>query len=190
MPILGTIASQISGKLSNPAYDSIATQTASGSSNVISFTGIPSTYKHLELRAVAKATRANGSSDGFWPRFNNTSADYYANIMFSFGANSISGYGGGPTSSSWQVGTGIATNVQANYFGFTIMRILDYTSNKWKSITLESITRTNNNTDYGEMVLGGGYWANTSALDRIDIYNEGNTNYQVGTVFALYGIKG
>jgi hypothetical protein len=52
MPILGIISSQISGHLFAPsgAYDSIATVSGTGSSGTISFTSIPSTYTHLQIR--------------------------------------------------------------------------------------------------------------------------------------------
>ena len=54
-PILGIYASQISGHLWAPsgAYDSIATATGTGSSGIINFTSIPSTYTHLQLRVSA-----------------------------------------------------------------------------------------------------------------------------------------
>ena len=54
MPILGINASQITGHLSNTSFESIATVTVgSGGSNSISFSSIPSTYKHLQLRITA-----------------------------------------------------------------------------------------------------------------------------------------
>ena len=50
MPILGIMASQISGHLSNPSYESIATYTVgAGGSSTMVFSSIPQTYKHLEF---------------------------------------------------------------------------------------------------------------------------------------------
>jgi hypothetical protein len=59
MPVLGIVASQISGHLFAPsgAYDSIATVNASGSSGTITFSSIPSTYTHLQIRAIARTGR-------------------------------------------------------------------------------------------------------------------------------------
>jgi hypothetical protein len=55
MPILGIMASQISGKLWAPAgaYDALATVTVpSGGAASVSFVGIPTGYKHLQIRAL------------------------------------------------------------------------------------------------------------------------------------------
>jgi hypothetical protein len=48
-PMLGIMASQISGHLSNTAYESIATVDASSSSSV-TFSSIVGTYTHLQVR--------------------------------------------------------------------------------------------------------------------------------------------
>jgi hypothetical protein len=57
MPILGIMASQISGHLWAPegAYDSLATVTLSASTASIEFAGIPATYKHLQVRVIARS---------------------------------------------------------------------------------------------------------------------------------------
>ena len=64
MPILGLLASAISGNLFAPsgAYDSIATASGTGSSATISFTSIPSTYTHLQIRGIWNTT--TGSAFG------------------------------------------------------------------------------------------------------------------------------
>ena len=56
-PILGTIASQISGRLwtSLLAYDSIASASPSGTS-VVTFSSIPSTYSSLKLIITSQST--------------------------------------------------------------------------------------------------------------------------------------
>ena len=59
-PILGIYASQISGHLFAPsgAYDSIATTTVgAGGASSITFSSIPSTYTHLQVRITAKGNR-------------------------------------------------------------------------------------------------------------------------------------
>ena len=68
MPILGVIASQITGHLSTNSFESIQTVTVgSGGQSSISFSSIPSTYKHLQLRCFA----AGAGSQRFGIRFRN-----------------------------------------------------------------------------------------------------------------------
>jgi hypothetical protein len=63
MPILGIMASQISGHLFAPsgAYDSIATTTLSSPAASITFSSIPATYTHLQIRGIARSTAAAGN---------------------------------------------------------------------------------------------------------------------------------
>jgi hypothetical protein len=76
MPILGIMASQISGHLWAPegAYDSLATVTLSANTSSITFAGIPAGYKHLQLRA----TWANSTGADTWMRINGDTGSNYA----------------------------------------------------------------------------------------------------------------
>jgi hypothetical protein len=61
MPILGIIASAITGNLVTTSYESIATVTVGGGgSATIDFTSIPATYTHLQIRGIARSTNGNG----------------------------------------------------------------------------------------------------------------------------------
>jgi len=56
-PILGILASQNYPRI-NGAYESIATTTVSTSVSSITFSSIPATYTHLQLRWIARSDRA------------------------------------------------------------------------------------------------------------------------------------
>jgi hypothetical protein len=77
MPILGIISSQISGHLFAPsgAYDSIATVTGTGRLRLLSFTSIPATYTHLQIRYLAGSS---GGPDSTVLRFNSDTASNYS----------------------------------------------------------------------------------------------------------------
>ena len=63
--ILGTIASAAKNFLWEPqgAYDSLATVTVpSGGVASVTFAGIPSGYKHLQIRALYKVNNTNSGS--------------------------------------------------------------------------------------------------------------------------------
>jgi hypothetical protein len=76
-PILGIYASQISGHLFAPsgAYDSIATATFTGSALSVTFSSIPSTYTHLQIRGLARTPSGNDQID---LRFNGDSGNNYS----------------------------------------------------------------------------------------------------------------
>ncbi len=89
-PILGIWASQISGRLWEPqgAYDALATVTPSGSTGTITFAGIPSTYKHLQIRAIGRSDYA-GSNVQLAMRFNSdTAANYSTHNLIGVGSGS------------------------------------------------------------------------------------------------------
>jgi hypothetical protein len=51
MPILGIIASAITGNLVTTSYESIETVTVgSGGSATVTFSSIPATYTHLQIK--------------------------------------------------------------------------------------------------------------------------------------------
>ena len=88
-PILGIIASSMLGVTSS--YESIATTTvgALGASSV-TFSSIPSTYKHLQLRWIARSNRV-AAQDFVDIRLNSdTGANYSAHLLYGDGSAATS----------------------------------------------------------------------------------------------------
>ena len=91
MNILGTIASQFSGKFSS-FFESIATVTVGGTAqSTISFTSIPSTFTHLQIRGIARDSGSLAYSY-FGVRFNSDSGSNYRD-HYMFGNGSTRGSG-------------------------------------------------------------------------------------------------
>jgi hypothetical protein len=192
MPVLGIIASQISGHLFAPsgAYDSIATATSSGSSATISFTSIPQTYTHLQLRMIA---RSAGTSAGLAIRANTDTGNSYT-------LHYIDGDGG--TASAVGLATGTLaygllgyipqTSSTASTFNGTVVDILDYT-NTSKNKTIRSLSGVSTNTSGGDNSIrfSSILWTSTAAITQLDLtINGGGNNFAQYSSFALYGIKG
>jgi hypothetical protein len=185
MPVLGIIASQISGHLFQPtgAYDSIATVTVGGGgSSSISFTSIPATYTHLQIRMSATINAAAGPI----LRFNSdTGSNYNGHLL----------YGDGASVGAYSYGTGTSINLSwfgqgynsATSFGGHVIDILDYAdTNKYKTVrSLQGIDRNGS----GMLEFVSGLWRNTNAITSITIPAESSTFVQYSS-FALYGIKG
>ena len=183
-PILGIYASQISGHLFNfPAnsYESIATTTLSSSSSTVTFSSIPSTYTHLQVRILYQAS-ANGAI-----RFNSDSTytNYRSHYLGGDGASAYSGTVQDPSYTGGLATTGIANT--ANIFGASVIDILDYTNtNKYKTVrTFAGIDKNGS----GYIDFDSSFWMNTSAISSITIEALGTTYSQYSS-FALYGIKG
>lgn len=186
MTIIGVIASSITGGLGGAGfYESIATGTGNGSSNTITFSNIPQTYAHLQIRGVNRGT-ATGSffSTNISMRINNDSTSVY-NFQEIYG-NGV-GISAFASASNWVMETAGSTWATNNFIP-SIFDILDYTSTN-KAKTIRSIWAgidMGNNGAAAQTSLF--YSASPAAITRLDlIINSGN--FATGTQFALYGIK-
>lgn len=170
---LGIYASQISGHLSTNNFSSIATVTVgSGGASSITFSSIPSTYTHLQIRALGLIS----SATNIHLQFNGDSGTNYV-------YHSLYGTGSAVGAASNQNMTYLPFMYQGGT-GATIVDVLDYTNtNK------NRVTRTLDGYDAngsGSIVLWSGLWLSTAAINSITIF--GGTFNQYSS-FALYGVK-
>lgn len=189
MPILGIIASQQPGHLATIAYDSIATVYGTGLSTAITFSSIPQTYKHLQIRAVMRDTNGSTGYGETDIRLNNNSggaSSYVKHYLRGDGLAASAGYfsnGDDLYGSSYPRG-----GSYPNVVGSQIIDILDYTNTN-KNKTIRVLGGFDGN-GAGEISLWSGlYFANTSAITQIDIFPN-LSGFTTTSAFALYGIKG
>jgi hypothetical protein len=183
MNILGIIASSKFGDAGD--FESIATVSLSSTAASVSFTSIPNTYTHLQLRMLTRET---------WNIYSNT-----ASLIFSFNSDTAGNYarhqlrGTGATVSAsaltsttnpafgYQPGGGVAASI----FGATVVDILDYKdTNKYK--TVRSLNGNDSN-GAGTIGLFSDVWMNTAAITSIQIYAD--QTFTANSHFALYGIR-
>jgi hypothetical protein len=166
------------------SYESIATVTVgAGGQSSISFTSIPGTYSHLQIRALFKTSVADRS---IRITFNSDTATNY----------SFHGIGGdGSTVSLNAYGTqaygvvGSAPN-STTYPGIFVTDILDYANtSKYKT------TRSSGGADMNIASANSSYaqfwssnWRSTSAITTITLVPSSGSFSQYSS-FALYGIK-
>ena len=186
-PILGILAS--SGQVSRMGnYTSISTATVtSGGTASITFSSIPSTYTHLQVRAFAKGDYASVSPIALAFRLNGDSGSNYA-IHYLYGAGTGGGTAGAFTSVTVGYQGVISSAVDnANVFGVSVMDVLDYTNtNKYKTIRCFSGYDANGS---GQAYLNSSLWQNTSAITSITLTPGAGTNFNQYSSFALYGVK-
>lgn len=181
MIIPGILASSKSGHLWAPSQDYVSISTAtvdSSGASSITFSGIPSTFTHLQLRIFY----LDSTNSNHWIRFNGDTGNNYA-------GHQLLGDGSAAYATSYTANYGIflaysagSTTAPAN----GVVDILDYTStNK------NRVTRTLSGFDQngsGQISLWSGLWLNTTAINSITIFSQSGSfnNY---SKFSLYGIK-
>jgi hypothetical protein len=189
-PLIGIIAS--SGvAASTTAYESIATTTVgAGGVASITFSSIPSTYTHLQIRGIGRSTTSGTGTDYLQVQFNADTASNYAYHDLT-GDGSAASAAAGTTQSTIRTGLLPRSSQLANSFGVAVIDILDY-ANTSKAKTLRSLCGMDYNTGtapVGQINLRSGLWTSTSAITSIKLYSEANNLAQYSS-FALYGIKG
>lgn len=192
MPLISTLANASArgygftaggAALSLTGFSSISTVTVgSGGSSSITFSAIPASWKHLQIRMYANFSGSVGA--GYFA-FNGDNAS--TNYSFHFLGSDYSTNPGGSISTNQSKGmfTGNSgTSPQAP--NMMIMDILDY-ANTNKHKTVRTAYAWNNNVD-GYNELNANTWRNTAAIDSI-VLTAANT-FANNTHVALYGIEG
>lgn len=179
-PILGTLASQFSGKpFTN--FESISTVTVgSGGASTIEFTSIPSTYTHLQIRGITGNVTSGNASSGVYYAANSdtTNSNYKSHALY--------GDGGGGSALT------LVTNRLLGLMGATtgystyVIDILDY-ANTSKYKTVRSLSGFDQN-GYGFVWFGSSVWMNTNAITSLTFNSDGGNFLQYSRL-ALYGIK-
>ncbi len=169
------------------SFESIQTLTGTGSSGTITFSSIPSTYKHLQVRISARVTGTNISTS---MRVNNDATAVYArHALFGDGA-SVTAFGSASATSIAWADFVTGSNSTSGMQGVGIIDIADYASiTKTKTVRLFGGMDTNNGSDGGNMTLQSALYNSTTAITRLD-FLVATSNWATTSTFSLYGIKG
>ena len=160
------------------SYESIQTVTVgAGGSSSIEFTSIPNTYKHLQVRMLAKF------SGGDWTEIKlngDTGSNYSYHYLRGNGASASAGGGGFNAS-----GLGLLFGTE---WGGAIIDVLDYTNTN-KLTTVRNLGGFDANGS-GDIVLSSNLWNNTAAVTSLKLQKSSSGTFAQYSQFALYGIKG
>ena len=170
------------------SYESIQTVTVgAGGSATVSFTSIPSTYSHLQIRGIARNTAAGTASDYILLKLNSDTGSNYA-FHWLYGTGSAAGATSSINRANLPIGTCWETSALASSFSTVVCDILDYSNtNKFKTTRSLGGGDTNGGS-YQEVNFMSGLWRSTTAITQIDI-SSSNGNLAQYSTFALYGIK-
>ena len=168
-------------------YESIATVTVgSGGSSSITFSSIPSTYKHLQLRWIAKTDRAD-TDDVVYMTFNSdTGANYSWHWMRGNGTAAIAGASTSASNIGIQYGAS-GDSGATNIFTGAVVDVLEYANTNINK-TVRSLQGLDLNGS-GWIYFESGNWRSTNAITSITLDQQYGTNFKQYSHFALYGIK-
>jgi hypothetical protein len=159
-------------------FESIATVTVgSGGASSITFSDIPGTFQHLQIRFMWRSGSAAETTVSL--NSDTTNSNYYRHYLqgsgagASAGANQLRNIGG-----YYEVGTSTHTA--------SIIDILDYASAS-KNKTIRTAFGFDNNGS-GYVGLVSGLWMNTAAVTAIALAPTAGT-YSQHVTAALYGVR-
>jgi hypothetical protein len=171
------------------AYESIASFAGNGSSSNFTFSSIPSTYSHLQIRLIVRGVRAY-PSEQLYIRLNgdSTSGAYRYHYVYGDGGGVSAGASGADT--VFLVNELPAANETANIYSSSVIDLLDYAStNKYKTMRSLSAYDNNGNTGSynGKAWFGSGIWLNAAAVTSLSVLSNGA--FASNTSIALYGVN-
>lgn len=184
---VGIYASQISGHLWAPAgaYDALATINGDATATYYTFTGIPSGYKHLQVRILGRFTDAI-TTGGFIMRMNGDTGNNYSYHYVQGDGSSAGASNGDNVSFAYPEGNIPGASMASNIYGVVIIDILDYASTN-KTKTMRALAGYDANGS-GNLGLRSSAWYSTAAITSLTF---GSSVYKLTTAsqISLYGIK-
>jgi hypothetical protein len=173
---LGILASSRNGGAGS--FDLISTTILGSSAASVTFdvTGLGSTYKHLQVRAMTSLS----SDVVLRMRLNGVSTSSYArHLLYGNGSSVTSTANTGETYMSLSL-------TSSNEFGASVTDILDaFSSSKTK--TVRTLGGVAGGTKY--VNLNSNLYTATGAITSLTLFPDGGT-MNTGTRFSIYGIKG
>ena len=171
------------GGAAAPAFELISTVAGTGASGTITFSSIPSTYKHLQIRSMA---RGSGAAQIINLRINSTTANHATHWL--------QGDGTGVTASNlttqnsiWLSGAVTPSTGAANAYTPSVIDILEYgNTNKIKTVRwFAGQIDAQNLVAFGSGMLPTDTTAISSLTLSISV-----GSFTTASRFSLYGIKG
>lgn len=167
------------------SYESIATTTiGAGGASTVTFTSIPSSFQHLQVRYLAKSGRVQNLAGQMVMRFNGSYAarghNLYGDGATAFANSSVPAIG--------EFALAATGTLAGSTFGAGVIDILDYADTN-KNKTIRSLTGADINGS-GNIFFSSQLINSTTAISSITFETiDGGTNLQQYSSFALYGVK-
>lgn len=165
-----------------PAYEAISSTTVGTATASITFSSVPQTYEHLEIRLFARGSAA-ATLANVTLRINSDTASNYVLSSLEGSGTGVSGLRFG-ASTSLSIAHVSGDTAAANIFGCGIIFFADY-ANTTGNKTITSISG-NDRDGSGSVFFRNGLWKSNSAISTIELTL---SNFMVGSVVSLYGLR-
>jgi hypothetical protein len=159
--------------------------TLAAAQSTITFSNIPQTYTHLQVRYIAKTSRTNSSAEDLLLRINSDSGSNYARHGLLGDGASASAFGQSSQTAIF-IPTVTTSETTTSHFGVGIVDILDY-KNTNKNTTVRALGGEDRN-GAGNILLESGVWLNTAAVTTLAFTTAASNNFTANSQFALYGV--
>jgi hypothetical protein len=151
----------------------------------ITFSSIPSTYQHLQIRYINRDTNSGTADNPLNMQFNSdtSNSNYRVHRLQGNGSST------GADSYSYPIAaTGVSNNNTNTFYSAGVIDVLDYANtNKYK--TVRSLSGWDSNGSGIAWVISES-WMNTAAVSTLTFSFFSGGNFGQYSSFALYGIKG
>jgi hypothetical protein len=159
----------------------IGSANGTGSVGGISFSSIPQTFTHLQLRGTVRTLTTTSQ---LYTRLNNDAGSNYATHYLLGDGSGVSSASGGVSTTVNLFGSTVGPSDLANAQGSFLIDILDYTSTAKNKTTKNTYGHDLNGT--GQVWFSSSVWMNTAAVNAITLV--ANAPFTTSTRLDLYGI--
>ena len=167
------------------SFESISTVSITSNGQSATFSSIPQTYTHLQIRMLHRGTDA-GANDTLYLRFNGLApaSGYRDHYLRGSGSSAVAG---SAANSFLDLGNPGGNGNTTGIFGASVIDILDYTNtNKYK--TIKTLMGYDANGSGRIQFRSGFLTTTTNAITDIDISTLAG-GFVANSSIALYGIK-
>jgi hypothetical protein len=187
--LLGILNSQAAAAGGAGAYELIDTIEVTGASTqTVSFSSIPSNFKHLEIRGVVASSKSS-QDDVMMIRLNGSTSYIYT---WSWMAREVTTFSGTHSASRnyARINKIVAASNGTNFFSPLLMSITDY-ANTSKNTTMKIRHGNNFSSGAGDNYLSSSVWQSTDAVSSIEFSLALSGYYfTAGSRLSLIGIRG
>lgn len=167
-------------------FQLISTQVVAVTAATVTFSSIPSTFRHLQLRMTLKDSNASSTMDAAYFTFNSdaTATNYSRHFLSGNGSGVNSGYANSNVNAIQSVATNLFT---ASAYSAHVMDVLDYAQTT-KNKTVRILGGAHNSTYSAYSVsLSSAAWLSTAAVNSVTIGALAGQTWMIGSRFSLYG---
>lgn len=194
---LGFWATAGAGGAAADAMELISTSLVGSTTASVTFSSIPQTYKHLQIRWTGRNSvswGSDGSANMLWLQVNgSSSASYSAHMLYGDGSSVSSA---ASSANTYMRITNAVANAfgPSNAFGGGVIDFFDYTNTSTNKMLKMLGGYSSGSPEYGRINLASAGYHSTGAITSLTI-GPGNGpgaggNWISGGRFSLYGIKG